>query len=57
MVEISEQDLQNAKFYEEVYSLLRAFTQWRQLPVNVEFQHRSISRALEIIRDIIMMKG
>ena len=57
MVEISEQDLQNAKFYKDVYSILRAFTQWRQLPCNVNYQNDAISRALEIIRDIITLKS
>ena len=57
MAEITEQDLKDAKFYHDVYSILRAFTQWRQLPCNVNYENRAVSRALEIIRDILSLRG
>lgn len=57
MTELTEQELKEAKFYHDVYSILCAFTQWRQLPSNVNYESRAISRALEIIRDILLLNS
>ena len=57
MAELTEQQLKEAKFYHDVYSILRAFTQWMQLPSNVNYENKAISRALEIIRDILLIKN
>lgn len=57
MAELTEQELKEAKFYHDVYSILRAFTQWRQLPSNVNYENKAVNNALEIIRDILLLRG
>lgn len=55
MVEITEDQLKEARFYHEVYMLLMSFTTWRKLPPE-NFDAHSIKIAFEIIRWVLSMK-
>ncbi len=55
MAEITEEQLKDARFYHEVYMLLRAFSTWKRLPPE-DFDSYSISKAFEIMRWILSLK-
>lgn len=55
MVEITEEQLKEARFYHEVYMLIRAFATWKKLPPE-NFDAYSISKAFDIIRGVLQLK-
>lgn len=55
MVEITEEDLKDARFYHEVYMLLVSYSEWKKLP-NQNFETKSIWTALNIIKGILSTK-
>lgn len=57
MVEITEEDLQQAKFYHNVYLIINAFVEWKLIPSSVEINYREVNKALELIKGILSIKG
>ena len=55
MVEITQNELEEYKFYHNVYVILNSFATWKQVPANINIDYKEVNSALRIMRNILSL--